>query len=89
MGKGLRWQKVEAGLMARKREIEAEIAAYPAPIPACDAQFNHLLEMQRLVRSELQRLELARREAGESTQAVAAFLANSRILESGQEGEGQ
>jgi transposase InsO family protein len=51
-------------LMSCKRELEAErvrlneeIGAYPAPIPACDAQFNHLIEQRRTIGEELQRLE--------------------------------
>ncbi|MEO1201008.1 MAG: hypothetical protein AAFX39_17595 [Pseudomonadota bacterium] len=31
-------------LRAELAAIEAEIKAYPTPIPGCDAQFNHLLE---------------------------------------------
>lgn len=38
-------------LLAEKARIAAEIRAYPAPIPACDAQFNHLLER----RAEIER----------------------------------
>ena len=36
-----------AALRAAQVAINQEIGAYPAPIPACDAQFNGLLEERR------------------------------------------
>ena len=36
-----------AALRAAQVAINREIGAYPAPIPACDAQFNGLLEERR------------------------------------------
>lgn len=44
-------------LVARKAEVAAEIRDYPGPIPGCDAQFNHLLEIRRILAHELQRLD--------------------------------
>ena len=41
--------------------IDAEIRAYPTPIPRCDAQFNHLLEERERLRALLE--EAAAREA--------------------------
>ena len=35
---------VKNQLEAEKIRLNAEIRSYPGPIPACDAQFNHLLE---------------------------------------------
>jgi len=46
-----------AALLARKAELAAQIAAYPAPITACDAQFNGLLEEEAQLRAELRTLE--------------------------------
>jgi hypothetical protein len=46
-----------------------EIRAYPFPIPACDAQFNRLLELRRLLPEELARLDAASRDAGASIEA--------------------
>ena len=40
------WQKVEVLLLAEKQRVADEIAFYPPPIPACDAQFNYLLEQR-------------------------------------------
>ncbi len=36
-----------AALQAARVALNKEIGAYPAPIPACDAQFNGLLEQRR------------------------------------------
>ena len=38
--------ELAAGLAAIKAEIDAEIGAYPTPIPRCDAQFNRLYEQR-------------------------------------------
>lgn len=48
---------LRAALTARKAEVAAEIRNYPGPIPGCDAQFNHLLEVRRILTQELQRLD--------------------------------
>jgi hypothetical protein len=37
-------EKIETALRVEKERISQEIRAYPSPIPACDAQFNCLLE---------------------------------------------
>ena len=36
-----------AALQAARVALNKEIGTYPAPIPACDAQFNGLLEQRR------------------------------------------
>ncbi len=38
------------------RRVHDEIRNYPAPIPACDAQFNYLLEEREALSSELARV---------------------------------
>lgn len=48
---------LRAALVARKAEIAAEIRHYPGPIPGCDAQFNRLLEIRRILAQELLRLD--------------------------------
>ena len=40
------WQVVEELLLVEKQRVADEIAFYPPPIPACDAQFNYLLEQR-------------------------------------------
>lgn len=43
-------------LEAKRTGIIGEIRAYPSPIPACDEQFNYLLEQRRKLSRELDRL---------------------------------
>jgi hypothetical protein len=61
---------VKRELEAAGRRVNEEIGTYPAPIPACDAQFNYLLEQRRKIAGELNRVEtlLAQRQ----TEAVEA-----------------
>ena len=60
-------------LLARKAEVAAEIRGYPGPIPGCDAQFNHLLEIRRILAQELLRLDAI----DDNTVSVAEFIDNS------------
>jgi len=46
-------------LEEEKRRLDAEIRAYPTPIPRCDAQFNHLFERRAEIVRELERLATA------------------------------
>ena len=50
-----------AALRQALATLEAEIRAYPTPIPRCDAQFNHLLEERDRIRRLLE--EITAREA--------------------------
>ncbi len=50
------WAEIEADLTHIKDEIHSEIHNYPPPIPACDAQFNFLLEERAKIWQELGRL---------------------------------
>jgi hypothetical protein len=43
-----------AALRQALAKIEAEIRAYPTPIPRCDAQFNFLIEERDRVRRLLE-----------------------------------
>ncbi len=38
------WGPLQARLMHLQEAVAAENGAYPAPIPACDAQYDHFLE---------------------------------------------
>ena len=51
------WKDVRAALETHRDTLNAEISVYPAPIPGCDAQFNHLLEERARINRELGRLE--------------------------------
>ncbi len=59
MNSELEWHSLRLRLEALKETVAEEIRSYPSPIPACDAQFNHLLDLRRLLPQELARLDLA------------------------------
>lgn len=62
-------------LLALKRPVDTEIRAYPPPIPACDAQFNYLLERRAALSRALVRLdEIARLPPVEAARALDAFI---------------
>ena len=44
-------------LVAKRRHVTQQIAAYPMPIPACDEQFNWLLEQRDEIGRRLQQLK--------------------------------
>ncbi len=48
-----------AALRAAQVAINQEIGAYPAPIPACDAQFNGLLEERRRLSQAIRYIDAA------------------------------
>jgi len=52
----LEWAALRRQLECLIQEVGEEIRAYPAPIPACDVQFNRLLELRRLLPAELAQL---------------------------------
>jgi hypothetical protein len=49
-------QKTREALEEDRLRIQAEINAYPAPIPACDVYFNGLLERRSRICEELNAL---------------------------------
>ena len=59
MSTELEWQSLRRRLEALSDSVAVEIRSYPPPIPACDAQFNRLLELRRVLPQELARLDLA------------------------------
>lgn len=83
-------QRVETALLDEKERISAEIHAYPPPIPACDAQFNYLLERRDQVSVELTRLHAiseGRHTAAELADALRDFLAASQSIDPPLKGE--
>ena len=74
MSTKLDWSDARRRLLALMREVGTEISAYPRPITACDAQFNHLLELRRMLPGELARLEAA---AADPSASVEAFIRGS------------
>ena len=61
-------------LEARKRDVADQIRHYPGPIPGCDAQYNHLLDIRRVLTQELRRLDAG---PGEDKKSVDDFLGES------------
>lgn len=51
------WQAIKHSLEARRDQIYEEIHSYRPPIPACDVQFNFLIEERTRVAQELSRLQ--------------------------------
>ncbi len=74
------WEALRAGLMQLQEAVAVEIRAYPAPIPACDAQYNHLLERRAALAAARSRLDAAR-ESGAGT--PEDFLASTPLLAEG------
>ncbi len=56
------WREIGAALEDERHKVSDEIGSYPAPITACDEQFNYLLEKRDRIFRELARV---RRAAGE------------------------
>ena len=50
------WNDIRRHLEDRKAQLFEEIGNYPPPIPACDQQFNHLLEERARISRELNRV---------------------------------
>lgn len=46
-------RQITSDLERQRGALYAEISCYPAPIPACDVQFNHLLEQRAAISQEL------------------------------------
>jgi hypothetical protein len=74
MSKDEPWASLRRELQAMMQAVAEELRAYPPPIPACDAQFNHLLELRRVLPQELARLEDA---AGDPAMTLQGFIASS------------
>ena len=50
------WERIHGHLESEMRSVRNEIRRYPAPIPACDAQFNYLVEKREALVSEISRV---------------------------------
>ncbi|MFQ5765648.1 MAG: hypothetical protein ACE5GT_12035 [Rhodospirillales bacterium] len=58
------WKAIRDHLENLKKPVDEAIRAYPPPIPACDAQYNHLLEQRDRIGRELARLDALMDESG-------------------------
>ncbi len=75
------WDALRARLERMQEAVAAEIRTYPAPIPACDAQYNHLLVRREALSAALARLDAARKDGSRTLQDL---LASTPILAEGQ-----
>lgn len=77
------WAMVRERLAKEMCRVRDEISQYPAPIPACDAQFNHLLEVRDALSSELARVRdlMDQYTQGISAGSIEAFLNASKCLD--------
>ena len=68
------WDALRARLERMREAVAAEIRTYPAPIPACDAQFDHLLERREALSGALARLDAARKDGSSTPESFVAGL---------------
>ena len=68
------WDALRARLERMREAVAAEISAYPAPIPACDAQFDHLLERRAALSEALAGLDAARKDGSRTLESFVAGL---------------
>jgi len=77
------WAIVHQHLEEELHRVREEIRSYPAPIPACDAQFNYLLEAREALSSALFRARAKMSEDRESVdlrRSIDVFLSSSKHL---------
>ncbi len=72
------FERLRLWLEARYTETVQEIRGYPAPIPACDQHYNHLLALRRGYAQALRALDKARSAGAESTYALGELIDNLR-----------
>ena len=72
------WLEIKTCLEKEQKRIHDEIINYPPPIPACDVQFNHLLEERAGIRQELHRSET--NKAG-SVESIREFIGSSQYID--------
>jgi len=76
-------EKIQAHLESEQHRNYEEIKNYPKPIPACDVQFNDLLEQRNGIAAEMDRLQQtmqASRETKDPNSLVAEFIISCRFL---------
>jgi len=68
------WDALRARLEHMQEAVAKEIRTYPPPIPACDAQFNRLLERREALSEALARLDAARKDGAGPSRSLHAEL---------------
>lgn len=77
-------QTIKEHLKKKKSQISEEILHYPPPIPACDVQFNYLLEERARLAQALKRLDTlsqAHLSSQERLQRIREFILSSPELD--------
>lgn len=64
------WLDIRTHLEKKKRQVYEAIVNYPPPIPACDVQFNHLLEERTRITQELRRAQEIAGDGANSSDSV-------------------
>ena len=78
------WKRIEEHLEDQRQRIYEEMKNYPRPIPACDLQFNHLLEKRTGILQEIDRMHEAREETlgrGGALNLLRGFIRASSYLD--------
>ena len=78
------WDTIRLRLEMEKTRIYEAIGNYPAPIAACDQQFNYLLEERARISQELDRLKEAAnadRTVEDSLQRMDEFIRSSGYID--------
>ena len=68
------WNALRARLEHVQEAVAKEIRTYPPPIPACDAQFDHLLARRAALSKALARLDTARKDGSSTPESFLAGL---------------
>lgn len=86
-------QQIQQRLEAEKQRVAEEISYYPPPIPACDAQFNSLLEARSTLLQQIGQVrgmlaqQLTVDDAQDALKWLHAHMLTSRYLDSELKGE--
>jgi len=77
------WAVIFRHLESEKSRVQEKIRNYPAPIPACDAQFNFLLEERENLSAEVVRvlaLMNENLEPGDTQSSIREYIDCSRYI---------
>ena len=72
--------EIETALRAEKERIGEEIRRYPHPIPACDAQFNYLIEQRDQIKQALNQLHAMTASGDVDVETLNKFVDKSTML---------
>lgn len=78
------WREIREPLEQARSQIDEEIRAYPAPIPACDAQFNHLMAQRARLTRDLgcvDTVSTRNLSGAEAAAWIGEFLASATYLD--------